>query len=109
MQFTAGQITMKMGRLIAAAVVLAALAATLYLVQSSQSQRKMPRKPPPAQRSKIVSLKQDDISKLEIKKKDGDDVVLTRVGADDWKITSPKSLLRGSRHGIRRSCTTCLR
>jgi hypothetical protein len=83
---------MKMRQLIAAAIVLAALSATLYWSNH--------RKPTDASAAagsssttKIVSLKQDDISKLEIKKLNGDDVVLDRVSADKWKITSPKPLV----------------
>jgi Domain of unknown function (DUF4340) len=82
---------MKMKQLIAAAIVLAALTATLYWSNH--------RKPVDATASagasptvKIVSLKQDDISKLEIKKSGGDDVILNRQGADRWKITSPAPL-----------------
>ncbi len=83
---------MKMKQLIAAAIVLAALTATLYW----SNHRK------PADNSaatgagattKIISLKQDDISKLEIKKLNGDDVVLNRVAPDRWKITSPMPLV----------------
>ena len=82
---------MKMKQLIAAAVVLAALTATLYWSNH--------RKPADDTTSasatptvKIVSLKQDDIAKLEIKKSGGDDVVLNRGAADRWKITSPTPL-----------------
>jgi len=48
---------------------------------------------PSATNAKVISLTQDDISKLEVKKKDGDDVILNRVGPTNWKITSPKSLV----------------
>ena len=41
----------------------------------------------------IISLKPEDVSKLEIKKRNGDDVTLTRVGPNDWKIISPKPLI----------------
>jgi len=81
---------MKMRQLIAAAIVLAALTATLYWSNH--------RKPVDASANaagattKIISLKQDEISKLEIKKLNGDDVVLNRTGTDKWKIISPVSL-----------------
>ncbi len=84
---------MKMGRLIAAAVVLAALGATLFW-----SNRKKAAQDATAAAGEpmvsIVSLKQEDISKLEIKQKSGDDVVVDRTapGSDTWKITSPKPL-----------------
>ena len=29
---------------------------------------------------------------MELKRKNGDDIVLTRVGPENWKITSPQSL-----------------
>ena len=84
---------MKMRQLIAATVVLAALAATLYWSNHRKPADDSVGQPAPARRTKIISLKQDDISKLEIKKKDGDDVVLNRVGSRSWKITSPKPLV----------------
>jgi hypothetical protein len=81
---------MKMGRLIAAAVVLAALAATLYW-SNHRAPVEEAAKIAASAPSKIVSFKQEDVGKLEVKKKDGDDVVLTRVGSENWKIISPKS------------------
>ncbi len=80
---------MKLGRLIAAAVVLAALAATLYWSNHRapiEEAAKLAANAPP----KILSLKEDDVTKLEVKKKDGDDIVLARTGPANWKITSPK-------------------
>src|ERR1700685_2042319 len=80
---------MKIGRLIIAAVVLAALAATLFW-----SNRRAPgeeaAKTAASASPKVVSIKAEDVAKLEVKQKDADDVVLTRVGPDNWKITSPK-------------------
>ncbi len=82
---------MKIRQLIIAAVVLAALAATLYWSNH--------RKPTDDAKTaadapvKIFSLNRDDVSRLEIKKKDGDDVVLSKEGSGGWKITSPQSLL----------------
>ena len=92
---------MKIGRLIAAAVVLAALGATLYWsnpTKAAQDATAAAGEPLVS----IVSLKQEDISKLEIKKKSGDDVVLDRTapGSDTWKITSPKPLDRRPRNGF---------
>jgi hypothetical protein len=82
---------MKMKQLIAAAIVLAALSATLYW----SNHRKPADDAATTSASatvKILSLKQDDISKLEVKKQNGDDVILNRSAADRWKITSPISL-----------------
>jgi len=82
---------MKLGRLIAAAVILAALGATLFWSNRRKAtQDALTAAGPPT--TTIISVKQEDISKLEIKKKD-EDIVLNKVGADDWKITSPQSLI----------------
>lgn len=83
---------MKIRQLIAAAIVLAALAATLYwsnrhkpIEDAAKAAANAP--------VKILSLQRDDISKVEIKKKDGDAVVLSRTGTENWKITSPKPFI----------------
>jgi hypothetical protein len=81
---------MKIRQLVIAAVVLAALAATLYW-----SNRRKPTEDANAAAGapvKIFSLNRDDVSKVEIKKKGGDDVVVSKAGPDNWKITSPQSL-----------------
>jgi|GEM_PF-666438 len=83
---------MKMRQLIAAAVVLIALSATLYW--SNRRQPALDRAKAAADTpAKIVSLKQDDVNKMEIKKKGEDNVILNRVGPDRWKIVSPKALI----------------
>jgi len=38
---------------------------------------------------KIISFQKDDISKLEIKRKNGEVVDLSRTSPASWKITSP--------------------
>ena len=83
---------MKIRGLIAATLVLAALAATLFWTNRrqraenvAQEQRDTP--------VKILSLNKDDISRVEIKKKGGHDVVVSKIGPQNWKITSPKSLI----------------
>jgi hypothetical protein len=81
-----------MGRLLAAAVILAALGATLFWSNRRKAAQDAAAAGGPATTT-IISLKQEDISKLDIKRKDEDDVVLSRVGPDDWKITSPKPLI----------------
>ncbi len=81
---------MKMRQLIAAAVVLAALAATLYW---SNHHKPADTSAKTDATTKIISLTRDDINKLEIKKQGEGDVVLNRVGPDHWKITSPKTLI----------------
>jgi hypothetical protein len=84
---------MKMRQLLVATVVLAALAATLYWSNHRKPASDSVNASPSSANAKIISLTQDDISKLEVKKKDGDDVVLNRAGASSWKITSPKTLV----------------
>jgi hypothetical protein len=84
---------MKMRQLLVATVVLAALAATLYWSNHRKPASDSVSASPSSANAKIISLNQDDISKLEVKKKDGDDVVLNRAGASRWKITSPKPLV----------------
>jgi hypothetical protein len=83
---------MKIRQLIAAAIVLAALSATLFwsnrhkpIEDAAKAAANAP--------VKILSFKREDISKVEIKKKDGDAVVLSRTGPENWKITSPKSFV----------------
>lgn len=83
---------MKMRQLIVATVVLAGLAAALYWSNHRKPAADAASAAPSVSDSKVISLNQDDISKLEVKKKDGD-VVLNRVSAADWKITSPKPLV----------------
>lgn len=84
---------MKMRQLLVATIVLAALAATLYWSNHRKPANDSVSASPSASNAKVISLTQDDISKLEVKKKDGDDVVLNRTGTANWKITSPKNLV----------------
>jgi Domain of unknown function (DUF4340) len=82
---------MKNTGLIIAAVVLAALTGALYWSNrhpDSGNTTKASLDTPP----KILSLKQDDISKLEIKKKGGEDLVLAKGDGGKWQITAPKPL-----------------
>jgi hypothetical protein len=80
---------MKLRNLLAATIVLAALTATLFwsnrqkpIADAAKSAADAP--------VKILSLNRDDVSKVEVKKKDGEDIVLSRTGPENWKITSPK-------------------
>src|SRR6202790_3566807 len=83
---------MKIKQLVAAAIVLAALTAILYWSN--------PRKPiEDAAKAaanapvKILSFQKDDISKLEIKRKNGEVLDLARASPASWKIMSPKQLI----------------
>src|SRR4029077_1805294 len=82
---------MKNSGLIIAAVVLAALTGALYWSNRhppSEGTAKASIDTPP----KILSLKQEDISKIQIKKKGGEELDLAKADAGKWQITAPKPL-----------------
>src|SRR6266403_173198 len=82
---------MKNSGLIIAAVVLAALTGALYWSNrhpASENTAKASIDTPP----KILTLKQEDISKIEIKKKGGEELDLAKGDAGKWQITAPKPL-----------------
>src|SRR6266478_4934310 len=86
---------MKIRQLIAAAVVLAALTATLYwsnhhkpIEDAAKAAANAP--------VKILTFQKDDISKVEIKRKSGEVIDLSRSGPEKWTITSPQSLIGDS-------------
>src|SRR5258707_713032 len=82
---------MKNSGLLIAAVVLAVLSGVLYWSNrhpASQNTAKASIDTPP----KILALKQEDISKIEIKKKGGEAVDLAKTSAGKWEITVPKPL-----------------
>jgi hypothetical protein len=81
---------MKSRGLLVAAFVLAALSAALYWSnhrKPAEPDTKVSADTPP----KILELKQDDISKIDIKKKSADEVVLAKDSAGKWQITAPKA------------------
>jgi Domain of unknown function (DUF4340) len=82
---------MKSSGLIIAAVVLAALTGVLYWSNRhppSEDTAKASLDTPP----KILSLKQEDISKIAIRKKGGEELDLAKGDAGKWQITAPKPL-----------------
>jgi len=82
---------MKNSGLLIAAVVLAALTGVLYWSNHhppSESTAKASLDTPP----KILSLKQEDISNIEIRKKGGEELDLAKGDAGKWRITAPKPL-----------------
>jgi hypothetical protein len=82
---------MNSSKLLIAAAVLAALSGVLYWSNHhppSASAAKASIDTPP----KIFSLKQEDISNLQIKKKGGEEVDLAKGNAGKWQITAPKPL-----------------
>src|SRR5713226_8296172 len=82
---------MKSSGLLIAAVVLAALTGVLYWSNHhppSENTAKASLDTPP----KILSLKLEDISKIEIRKKGREELDLAKGDAGKWQITAPKPL-----------------
>ena len=79
---------MKFRGLVLAALVLAALSAALYW-SNHHSQTKTTETAAANPSPKILALNQDDITKVEIKKRDSD-VVLAKDDSGSWHITAPQ-------------------
>jgi hypothetical protein len=80
---------MRIRGLTIATVVLAALAGTLYWSnrhKPSETTQASADTPP-----KILTLKESDVTRLDLKKKTGD-IVLTKDSGGKWQITSPQTL-----------------
>jgi hypothetical protein len=82
---------MKFRGLTAAAILLAALGAVLYWSNRTKPAEDAAKAAADAP-AEILSLKQGDITKVEIKKKGGDDVVVSRNSKGQWVMDSPKPL-----------------
>src|SRR5207249_10952312 len=81
---------MKIRGLTIATVVLAALAGTLYW-----SNRHKPEETTQASADtppKILTLKEGDITKVDLKKKTGDSIVIAKDSSGKWQITYPHYL-----------------
>jgi len=74
--------------LLIATVLFAALAGVIYW--SNKQKAKEESAPPKDTETKILSVLQPDIAKIELKKRDGQDVVLEKSG-DKWRITAPEA------------------
>jgi len=81
---------MKLQGLIIAIIVLAGLTGALYW--SNQHKPAESTEASAGTSPKILSLKEDDISRIELKKKTGDELVLARDGAGKWQLTAPRPL-----------------
>src|SRR5205823_3639859 len=82
---------MKIRGLIVAALVFLVLAGVLYWSEHrkpSEDTTKVSADTPPT----ILKLDESSITKVELKKKDAADIVLTRAGSGQWEITRPKPL-----------------
>ena len=82
---------MKIQGLLIAAIVLTALTGALYwsnhhkpAENTAQASAELP--------PKILTLNEADITKLDLKKKSGDEVMLAKDDSGNWQITSPKPL-----------------
>ena len=82
---------MKTRGLLIAAMVLAVLSGTLYWSNHHKPAEDTVKAS--AEAPKILALSQADVSKIEVKKKGRDDVVLSRNSAGKWEITAPKPCL----------------
>ena len=82
---------MKTTGLLIAAVVLAALTGVLYWSDHHKTVESAAT-PAEAPAPKILTLKDTDISKIEIKKKGTEEVTLAKNASGKWEITAPKPL-----------------
>jgi hypothetical protein len=80
----------KPGRLLIAAVVLAALGGAVYF--SNKSEAAKAAKPAADAAAKIIALPEGDITQIEVKKRDGETTIVKKDGSGKWSITAPKPL-----------------
>jgi hypothetical protein len=73
--------------LLIATAVLAALAAAVWW-----SNRQKKEEPENASSPKLLSLKQDEITKIEIQRRDGETTRIEKSGDGAWRITAPEPL-----------------
>ena len=82
---------MKIQGLLVAVVIFAALSGTLYWSdhhKPSNNTAQASADTPP----KILTVNEGDITRLDLKKKSGDEVVLAKDNSGKWQITAPKPL-----------------
>jgi hypothetical protein len=77
-------------RLLIAAVLLVALAGATYW--SNKHEKAEEGKPAADAPPKVLSIPEDQIKQVELKKTDGAGLVLARGGDGKWQITSPEPL-----------------
>ena len=84
---------MKNRGLIIAAGILAALLGLLYWSNRHKPGENIQASATPAEPApKILTLNEADITKIELKKKGGEQIVLAKDSGGKWQITAPKSL-----------------
>jgi hypothetical protein len=81
---------MKLSRLIVAAVLLAGLSAGLWW--SNKKEDEKAKNPAPDSTPKILALNEGNIVGLEIKKRAGENTVLSKSDSGVWSIAAPKPL-----------------
>lgn len=81
---------MKLSRLLIAVVILAGLSGALWF--SNKKEDEKAKKPPEDTTPKILALSEPNIVGLEIKKRSGEDTVLSKNDSGVWSITAPKPL-----------------
>jgi hypothetical protein len=79
---------MKVNRLLIAAVALAAAGGALWW--SNKNEDEKAKKPAEDKAPRILSLKEGDMVGIEIKKRSGEDTVLSKTDSGVWSITAPK-------------------
>lgn len=80
---------MKTSRLIIAAVLLAGLSAAVWWSNKKEEEKNS--KPPEDTSPKILALTQANIAGIEIKKRSGEDTVVSKNDSGAWAITAPKA------------------
>jgi hypothetical protein len=81
---------MKLSRLLIAVVILAGLSAALWW--SNKKEDEKAKKPPEDKAPKVLVLSEPNIVGVEIKKRSGEDTVLSKNDSGVWSITAPKPL-----------------
>src|SRR5580698_8559456 len=81
---------MKLSRLIIAAVLLAGLIGALWYSNKKEDEKAST--PTKDTTPKILAVPEANVTGLEIKKRSGEDTVLTKSGSNVWSITAPKPL-----------------
>ncbi len=80
---------MRLGGLLAGAVILAALSVGLYF--SNKQEAAKASKPKADEPPKLISINSTDITKVDLKKKDNPEIVLERKAGGNWQLTAPKA------------------
>ena len=83
---------MKLGGLLSAAVVLAALLGALYWSNHHKASEDAGVKPSPDAAPKILSVDKTGVTRLAIRRKDQPELDVARSDAGTWQITAPKPL-----------------